>query len=382
MAIFMSMLATVFYQATRAFRMARASVEIHQNARAAFNALLHDLAAAEFTDYATGRGYFAVGLDTGNYALATGTATGGNATQLEDTTKAWPVNGLVGAYVRVTSATAVQVRRIWSNSATTLTATPAWSTVPVPGDTYEIGFPMLTFTTLAPQLGARYAAPEAVQQLALVRYALEWDGGAVTTPQGVQRPTFMLMKRVRFPRTDDPNLDMEEFDWANLPLEYDPNDPNASQYAAPEPLAFSILGMHVRVFAGFAGEAESVGADTLTDDDGIASADLLRGRVIRIVHPADKEQALPILSNTLEPTGASTVTVSEPWTNWAGPESGWAYRIAPAWYQLGEAPATLSQIRLVQEPPAVVEVTLEITDRRGARSYTFTERYHVPGSQQ
>ena len=58
----------------------------------------------------------------------------------------------------------------------------------------------LTFTTLAPQPGARYAAPEAVEQLALVRYALEWDGGNATVPgSSAPRPTYNLVKRVRFP---------------------------------------------------------------------------------------------------------------------------------------------------------------------------------------
>ena len=51
-----------------------------------------------------------------------------------------------------------------------------WNLAPTP-DT-------LTFTTLAPQPSARYAAPEAVQQLALVRYALEWDGGNATLSGG------------------------------------------------------------------------------------------------------------------------------------------------------------------------------------------------------
>ncbi len=73
----------------------------------------------------------------------------------------------------------------------------------------------LTFTTLAPQPGARYAAPEAVEQLALVRYALEWDGGYATVPGGAgPQPTYNLVKRVRFPCTSDPNLNMDQFDWA------------------------------------------------------------------------------------------------------------------------------------------------------------------------
>ena len=47
--------------ATGAFRVARASIEIHESARSALNALMNDLTAAEFAAYDNGvQGYFAL----------------------------------------------------------------------------------------------------------------------------------------------------------------------------------------------------------------------------------------------------------------------------------------------------------------------------------
>jgi len=61
MALMMSMIATIFYQATRSFRVARASVEIHQNARGAFSMITNDLVAATKCSYEDKTGYFALG---------------------------------------------------------------------------------------------------------------------------------------------------------------------------------------------------------------------------------------------------------------------------------------------------------------------------------
>ncbi len=53
--------------------MARASIEIHESARSALNALVNDLTAAEFTAYDNGvQGYFA--LSQGPTDPATGSA--------------------------------------------------------------------------------------------------------------------------------------------------------------------------------------------------------------------------------------------------------------------------------------------------------------------
>ena len=76
MAILLTMIATIFFQATQSFRFARASIEIHESARAALNALVNDLTAAEFCSYDTNvQGYFA--LSQGPTDPATGSYTAG-----------------------------------------------------------------------------------------------------------------------------------------------------------------------------------------------------------------------------------------------------------------------------------------------------------------
>jgi hypothetical protein len=81
--------------------------------------------------------------------FATGpNATSGTTTTLTDTTRTWNVNAFVGAlgdpflfewYVTVTAGTgAGQTRRIRSNTASTLTVTPAWTTAPDATSEYDI----------------------------------------------------------------------------------------------------------------------------------------------------------------------------------------------------------------------------------------------------
>jgi hypothetical protein len=247
MAIMMSMIATIFLQATNAFRSARASVEIHRSAGAILTALENDLAGVEFCTYGGTQGYFALSKE-------------------EDRD---------------------------------------------PADGTPFDLEALTFTTLAPQPGARYAAPEVIQQLALVRYQLIWDGGSaqLTGANQAPRPTYRLVKRVRFPHTDDAGLDMTEFDPANLPIEIDPKDPAAASYAAPEPLGFGLLSMKLRVYS--------------------------------------------------RPINTATAP--------------------PAWQRLvGNDPPPLE---FNNRPPVMVEATLEITDQRAVKMFTFTERFFIPASE-
>ena len=169
MAIMMTMVIQVFGQAQQSFNMGRASVEAHQNARAAFHGLLNDFTAAEYCQYgASANGYFAIRLDTSGYpaALSSGTATDGGANTLDNSDADWPVNGLAGAYVWLTGgAGSGQVRKVHANTETSLTVDKNWATVPASGSTaYSIGYPAFTLTTLAPQPGARYSAPEAVHR--------------------------------------------------------------------------------------------------------------------------------------------------------------------------------------------------------------------------
>jgi len=68
-----------------------------------------------------------------------GTATSGTSTTLTKTSAGWTVNRFTNAVVAIISGTgAGQTRDIVSNTADTLTVTPAWTTNPASGSVYEI----------------------------------------------------------------------------------------------------------------------------------------------------------------------------------------------------------------------------------------------------
>lgn len=73
-------------------------------------------------------------------AFANGTSTGANTTTtLNNTGKAWTVNQWANYQVKITAGTGVgQVRPIASNTATTLTVTTAWTTIPDSTSVYVI----------------------------------------------------------------------------------------------------------------------------------------------------------------------------------------------------------------------------------------------------
>lgn len=412
MAILLTMIATIFMRATSSFRMARASVEIHQNARTILNSLTEDLTAAEFCNYVQGagnaRGHFSLTFDstvppagptpppTPWVGHVDGASARNSATALARDTLVgpWPAGGLTGAYVYITGGTNVgQARRIVDNDADAVTVTPPWNggTPPDGSTTYTIGFPMLTFTTLAPQPGARYAAPESVQQLALVRYALEWDGGAAKI-NNISRPTFHLIKRVRFPRLDDPGLNMNIFDANDTEIknwEIDPADLNAGNYdgpySAPEPTAFALLSMNVRAYFGLKGTASAGGLDYL-DDAGkflsVVPQAPLTGQSLPLIGRAVEIIAVgPAQSQSIVSTGADTRLGAV--ANWAGGPAlpGWQYRVPAGWYELAASANPLPWLSLIRRPPAMVEVTFEMTDLRATRTFTFTQRFYIPASE-
>lgn len=71
-------------------------------------------------------------------SYATGTATGGSGTTLENTSKNWTANQFVNAQIRITAGTgAGQIRTITSNSATSITV-GGWSTIPDNTSQYSI----------------------------------------------------------------------------------------------------------------------------------------------------------------------------------------------------------------------------------------------------
>lgn len=76
----------------------------------------------------------------GNAAVQTGTSTGSNgAISLKDTGKSWTTNAYVGGAVKITSGKGSgQVRRIATNSATELTLSSAWATIPDNTSVYAI----------------------------------------------------------------------------------------------------------------------------------------------------------------------------------------------------------------------------------------------------
>jgi len=74
-------------------------------------------------------------------SVDTGIATGGGTNYLDDTAKSWPVDAFADLIIEITGGTgAGQIRKIASNTATRITVTPDWTTVPDATSTYRIGF--------------------------------------------------------------------------------------------------------------------------------------------------------------------------------------------------------------------------------------------------
>ena len=85
--------------------------------------------------------------------MATGTSTGSNSqVRLFDTGQAWTTNAFVGYAVKMTGGTGSgQVRRIASNSATTLVLNEAWASLPDATSTYEI-YPQYAYANKISQI--------------------------------------------------------------------------------------------------------------------------------------------------------------------------------------------------------------------------------------
>lgn len=78
-------------------------------------------------------------IDTDYVAFATGTATGGGASTLTNSGKAWTTNQWANSQVRIVSGTgAGQIRTIASNTGTVLTTSAAWTTNPDATSVYSI----------------------------------------------------------------------------------------------------------------------------------------------------------------------------------------------------------------------------------------------------
>jgi prepilin-type N-terminal cleavage/methylation domain-containing protein len=471
MAILLTMIGTVFYQSSQAFRSARATIEIHESARAAMNAMVDDLTATEFSAYDTGvQGYFALTpcFDPDPNAPAP-LAANMNWRGAWSGTASYLPNDVVTYGGTTYLCIAGNLNQPTSNTA-------YWNIVPR-ADT-------LTFTTLAAQPSARYAATsEAVEQLALVRYSLEWDGGSAVLPGSRgPRPTYNLVKRVRFPNASNPNLNMDAFPLnpnlnpypppANLPNnntgnytgtgyasptaqfiainpslqpEVDPTDPNAMQYAQSEPIAFHVLSMNVRLFCLPAKQAAEtseafVYAGTATASSPAGNNTLIDGNNTWTGFLADTDASLRIMAGTgagqpplvITSVSGNTLTLSIGWTTgidntsqyrvdgtlassllptWS---SGAAYSMGslvtyngigytslqnsntshepdtsgtywalspspPTWYQRSSYGSNF--FGPTYRPPAIVEITLELTDVRATHSFIFTQRFYIPASE-
>ena len=332
MALLLTMIAQVFYQATRSFRMAKSSVEIHQNARAAFDIMLRDLAAAEFCSYEDKSGYFALSV-----------------------------------YRDGESGEDVQA---------------------------------VTLTTLAEQSGAEPLVPGVSPQVALVRYTLQFDGGNVTL-DGVQRSTYNLVKQVRFPQLVYPFMDMNEFDGAWTP----------DEIVTTDILALSVLSMRARIFYG-GNMLHAVDFGRCTGGSDLTDAnknwpDLASGFYVRLLGGGGAPDAsADITANSatvLTAPGLNSPTANET-TYRIEKESAQSYS-PPGWVELPDrqsdvvagvtyADANMFPIRVIESVadvtgmtpsdirmPYLIEVTLEVTDSRGMRRHTFTERFFIPSSE-
>ncbi|MGO8705589.1 MAG: type II secretion system protein J [Candidatus Brocadiia bacterium] len=490
MAILLTMIAFIFYGATQAFRAARASIEIHESARSALNSLVSDLAAAEFTAYDNGvQGYFA--LSQGPTDPATGGAPpfwNGSATYAVNNRVI--ATSVVGGQTVGNEYICIAVPAGPPPSANWQLLGP-WPISPnsSPANIIPAAIDTLTFTTLAAQPGARDAAPESVEQLALVRYALEWDGGYATLPGGgAPQPTYNLVKRVRFPCTSDPNLNMDQFGWAImgptgqpagpggqpvtppnyqylLPLEYtfhtspplastDPDvvlDAAGLRYAQSEVIAFHVLSMNIRLFCLPMKNSSSENSEVFVEagtptaappnpsatdgpgsPPGPAIPSLTDTTKIWPVSPflgigpgpmGPLTPTLRILSGTAageslyvtSANGISTLNLApvppppapnSP-TGWspAVPDDTSQYRVdgylsllcppppnpplantppppPPGWYQrVSPGNYSYNFLGTTCRPPAAVEITLQMTDVRATRAFTFTQRFYITASE-
>ena len=347
MALMMSMIATIFHQATQSFSIARAGVEVHQNARAAYGMMVNDFAAAKLCEYEDKAGYFAL---------------------------SWERSGASG----------------------------------------EPATPAITFTTLADQAGATPLVPGVTPQVALVRYCLEWDGGTATfegddpeTTTVVElsytRPTYNLMKRVRFPRLPYYYVDMNEFD----------QDFTPDEVVTSDILAMGVISMNVRMY--YKGDLLDVwdyghasGGDAAGLEDGKEWTPSPVNEKVRILGgnsaPQDPPAARTITAVTTVTPDPLVMRISAAFNPPVTVNS--PYRIEdttinansqPVWIELqspGSGATGMLPMRVVEyasdlsgttkedfRMPYIVEVTLDLTDRKAVSRHVFNERFHIPASE-
>ena len=353
-AIFLTMVATVFSQAGAAFAVARSGVAVHQNARAAFDLMLRDFAAAQLCSYENKQGYFALSWEPDpEYQTATG------------------------------NAYAVQA---------------------------------VTFTTLAEQPGAKALVKGISPQIALVRYTLRFNGGAATiagddpdtaaVEEEYQKRTFDLIKQVRFPQLAYPFCDMSAFPAAAATYK-DKILPDES--VTTDVVALNVYDMTVRVYYkgewievldhglttdGTAGNIED---DTRLWNSGpaINAGDIVRllagnaGSQFSSVTSVASDTQINVTASSFSPAAAADCT----------------YRIddnttktfaAPTWAPLPDrdagansyADGNMYPMRVIENIggaydirlPYLVEITLKMADPDAGtkRNFIFTQRFAIP----
>ncbi len=327
MAILLTMIAQIFFQASQSFRLARASVESHRNARAALDVMQRDFAAAKLVSYGP--------MST----AAAGTAAFRGVFHYESIVDPESAAGL--------------------------------PTVP-----------SITFTTLAGQAGIRSLYPSEDSQVALVRYTLEWNGTQTklidenTGLLGAEQPVYTLVKKVRLPNLQDRDLNMNE--WGTMYTGVAANPTGGSLLTATGVTAMAVVAgcppqpswdanglararASVRFTSGSCnGQVwqirESTNTPSLTLTDAFVQTPV-PGDSFQIIPTITSE---PVAFNVLEmnvrvyqtPVGAGNV---------------------PGWIELG-ATTDFNPV------PYMIEITLKMADQHILKVNTFTARIYMPAS--
>jgi hypothetical protein len=114
-------------------------------------------------------------------SVDTGVATGAGTNYLDDAAKSWPDNAFANLIIEITGGTgAGQIRKIASNTATRITVTPNWTTVPDATSTYRIGFYGKMSGDIASWGGTAVTGRDITQDIARLDIALSALRDAIT----------------------------------------------------------------------------------------------------------------------------------------------------------------------------------------------------------
>jgi RHS repeat-associated protein len=281
----------------------------------------------------------------------TSTSTGGNtATTLNDTKQTWTTNQWAGFEVKITSGTGVgQVRTILSNTATQLTLTTAWTTIPNTTSTYAI-YPLLNpdpvggtafqdtvykYDILDQQLEMLQEVTNGATPLFLrTRYRYDPNGNQVLTiePEGNATASFYDERDLLFqstrgatappPKTllgpgDPTSYDVRGGLPATTTYNYDLNGNLIETVAADD--TDSSLANNSKLPSGTSTGSNT--ATTLNDTTRTWMPNQWEGRTVLIVSGTGAGQLRTIASNT-----ANKLTVTSAWTTTPDSTSVYAFQ--------------------------------------------------------